>query len=122
MKILLPVTNAKHVGVRPLIDRDEIPQIFEVLKKREISVVSASWNKRYREYKDKIKSGSIYELAEVFRNLYLIQTAKNLSFGEKKMLEMARSLMVKEISLVTGISEAEVEEMIYQSMNDNYSK
>jgi CarD family transcriptional regulator len=61
-------------------------------------------------------------LAEVFRNLYLIQTAKNLSFGEKKMLEMARSLMVKEISLVTGISEAEVEEMIYQSMNDNYSK
>jgi CarD family transcriptional regulator len=55
MKILLPVTNAKHVGVRPLIDRDEIPQIFEVLKKREISVVSASWNKRYREYKDQIR-------------------------------------------------------------------
>ncbi|MEJ5299569.1 MAG: CarD family transcriptional regulator [Thermodesulforhabdaceae bacterium] len=117
MKILLPVTNSNHVGIRPLVDQGEIPQIFEVLKKREISVVSSSWNKRYREYREKIKSGSIYELAEVFRNLYLTQTVKNLSFGEKKMLDMAKSLIVKEISLVTGNSEDTVEEMIYQLLD-----
>lgn len=116
MKIMLPVGNTGNVGIRPLISQEEIEQVFDILKKREISVAASTWNKRYREYMDKIKSGSIYDLAEVFRNLYLIQSEKNLSFGEKKMLEMAKSLMVKEIALVTGVSESEAEEMIYRSI------
>jgi len=122
MKILLPVTNAKHVGVRPLIDRDEIPQIFEVLKKREISVVSASWNKRYREYKDKIKSGSIYELAEVFRNLYLIQTAKKPFFWREEDARNGKVAYGEGNFLGHRNFGSQVEEMIYQSMNDNDSK
>ncbi|MCX7823043.1 MAG: CarD family transcriptional regulator [Syntrophobacterales bacterium] len=116
MKIMLPLGNTSNIGIRPLINKEEIHQVFDVLKKREISVVASTWNRRYKEYMDKIRSGSIYDLAEVFRNLYLIQLEKNLSFGEKKMFDMAKSLMVKEIALVAGISESEVEEMVYRLM------
>lgn len=116
MKIMLPIGNTGNIGVRPLISREEIQQVFNILRKKEMPVTATTWNKRYKEYMDKIKSGSIYDLAEVFRNLYLIQSEKNLSFGEKKMLETAKSLMVKEIALVTGVSEAEAEEMVYRSM------
>lgn len=116
MKIMLPIGNAENVGVRHLIDKAEVSKVFETLSKKEITVVSSNWNKRYREYMSKIRSGSIYELAEVFRSLYLTQAEKNLSFGERKMLETAKSLIVKEIALVTGISESEVEAMVHRSV------
>lgn len=116
MKIMLPIGNAGSIGVRPLIDKEEVDKVFETLRKKEISVVASNWNKRYREYMDKIRSGSIYELAEVFRSLYLMQSEKNLSFGERKMLETAKSLIVKEIALVIGATEQEVESMIDRSV------
>ncbi len=112
MKIMVPIGNIKTVGIRPLIGKDEVPKIFEVLEKREMPSSPVPWNKRYREYMEKIKSGSIFEIAEVFRDLNLIQSDKHLSFGERKMLEVARTLMVKELSIVMGLSEDEVDNML----------
>ncbi len=112
MKIMLPVGNTKSIGIRPLIGKEDIRKVFEIFERREISVVASTWNKRYREYMDKIKSGSIFELAEVLRDLHLIQVEKSLSFGEKKMLETARALIVKEIALVAEISESDADEMV----------
>jgi CarD family transcriptional regulator len=108
MKIMIPVQNADSVGLRPLIGRDEIPSVYEILKTREISVNSATWNRRYREYMEKIKTGSVFELAEVLRDLSVLKEEKELSFGERKMLDTARSLLVKELSIIQDITEESV--------------
>ncbi len=114
MRIMVPVQNADNVGVRQLIAKKDVPKVFEILKKREISVSASTWNKRYREYMEKVKSGSIFELAEVFRDLNLLKEDKTLSFGERKMLDATKSLIVKEIALVESESEEAVEKKIYE--------
>ncbi len=114
MKIMVPVQNADSVGVRQLITQKDVPKVFEILRKREISVNASTWNKRYREYMDKVKTGSIFELAEVFRDLNLIKEDKTLSFGERKMLDATKALIVKEIALVENESEEAIEKKIYE--------
>lgn len=110
MIIMIPSSNAANVGLRQIIDQDEVSKIFSILKKRDISVNgNQTWNRRYRDYMDKIKSGSVFEVAEVYRNLSTIQKDKELSFGERKMLDTARSLLVKEISLAKNMKEEDVE-------------
>ncbi|HEY4769100.1 MAG TPA: CarD family transcriptional regulator, partial [Myxococcales bacterium] len=74
-----------------------------------ISVDSATWNRRYREYMEKIKTGSVFEIAEVLRDLYLLKFDKDLSFGERKMLDTARNLLIKELSLAKGVNEDDIE-------------
>lgn len=112
MKIMIPVGNAESVGLRPLIPPGEIPKVYEILRSREISVSSATWNRRYREYMEKIKTGSVFELGEVLRDLSVLKGEKELSFGERKMLDTARGLLVKELSIIQGISEESVLEEI----------
>lgn len=112
MKIMIPVGNAESVGLRPLITPGEIPKVYEILRSREISVSSATWNRRYREYMEKIKTGSVFELGEVLRDLSVLKGEKELSFGERKMLDTARGLLVKELSIIQGISEESVLEEI----------
>ena len=110
MIIMIPSSNAANVGLRQIIDQDEVSKIFSILKKRDISVDgNQTWNRRYREYMDKIKSGSVFEVAEVYRDLTTIKQDKELSFGERKMLDTARSLLVKEISLAKNMKEEDVE-------------
>lgn len=118
-KIMVPVQNAKNVGVRQLIDRDVIPKILDILKKKELSVNASTWNKRYREYMEKVKSGSIFDMAEVFRDLNLIKDDKTLSFGERKMLDTTKSFLVKEIALVEDKPEEEIERKLYECFDDN---
>ncbi len=108
MKIMIPVANADTVGLRPLIGTGEIPAVYEILKTREISVNSATWNRRYREYMEKIKTGSIFELAEVLRDLTVLKEEKELSFGERKMLDTARNLLIKELSIIQDQDEGVV--------------
>ena len=84
--------------------------MFDILKERDIPPDNQTWNRRYREYMDKIKSGSVYEIAEVLRDLSLLKFEKELSFGERKMLDTAKSLLVKELSLAQKIKEEDVEE------------
>ncbi len=112
MKIMIPVCNADAVGLRRLIALDEIRRVYEILESREISVNGATWNRRYREYMEKIKTGSIFELAEVLRDLTVLKEDKDLSFGERKMLDTARTLMIRELAIVQGMGEDQVESTI----------
>jgi CarD family transcriptional regulator len=112
MKIMIPVQNADMVGLRPLINSGDVPKVYEILQSREISVNSATWNRRYREYMEKIKTGSIYELAEVLRDLTVLQEDKELSFGERKMLETARALLITEVAIAKGVEEDHISQEI----------
>jgi CarD family transcriptional regulator len=87
------------------------------LKQKDISVDSATWNRRYREYMEKIKTGSVFEIAEVLRDLYLLKFDKDLSFGERKMLDTARNLLIKELSLAKGVNEDDIETDLKQIFN-----
>lgn len=107
-KIMVPIQNAKQVGLRHPIREKEIRQIFAILKERVITFDHQTWNRRYRGFMDKIKTGSVYDVAEVMRDLYRLQAEKALSFGERRMLETARMLIVKEIA----ISRAKGEDLV----------
>lgn len=100
MRVMVPKRNAASVGLRPVITRDEAVDVITILKDRAaVKTDHQTWNRRYREYMEKIKTGSIYEIAEVLRDLYWIKTEKELSFGEKNMLDNARKLLIKELNL-----------------------
>jgi CarD family transcriptional regulator len=101
MKIMVPKNNAKNVGLRAVIKEEDASKVIEILQKKDVKIDKQTWNRRYREYTEKIKTGSIYEIAEVLRDLYVLNSDKELSFGERKMLNMARSLLLKELTLAT---------------------
>jgi CarD family transcriptional regulator len=107
-KIMVPVTNATAVGLRQVINDEEINEIFDILKERTIAFDNQTWNRRYRGFMDKIKTGSIYDVAEVLRDLYRLKTDKQLSFGERRMLDTARGLIVKEIAIARAQTEENV--------------
>ena len=104
MIIMIPTTNVDHVGLRDIIAKTELPKLFTILKKRDVILDSQTWNRRYRDYMEKIKTGSVFEVAEVYRDLLILRYDKELSFGERKMLDTARTLLVKEISLSKEIT------------------
>jgi CarD family transcriptional regulator len=108
MTIMVPTNNIENVGLRGLIDQKNIPSIFEVLGAPAVAGKIASWSRRQREYQDKLKSGDLHEVAEVLRELYLISDRKDLSYGEKKVLEQARRLLVTEVALSQGAEESAV--------------
>jgi CarD family transcriptional regulator len=91
MKIMIPIPNASAVGLRELIESTDIPKVYDILKTREISINGGTWNRRYRGYMD-----------------------KKLSFGERKMLDTARGLLLKELSIVCEVSENDLEEEILE--------
>ncbi len=109
MIIMIPTGNVINVGLREIIDRNEVPKLYSILKKRDVVIYNQTWNRRYREYTDKIKTGSVFEVAEVYRDLLILKLEKDLSFGERKMLDTARNLLVKEISLAKKVEEKEIE-------------
>ena len=111
-KILVPVSNANAGGLRQVISEQEIREIFDILKERTIGFDTQTWNRRYRGFMDKIKTGSIYDVAEVLRDLYRLKANKQLSFGERRMLDTARSLIVKEIAIARGQTEGHVKDEI----------
>jgi CarD family transcriptional regulator len=109
---MVPTTNVKNVGLREVIDEDQVDIVYEILGERDISIDNQTWNRRYREYMDKIRTGSIYEIAEVLRDLMLLRFQKELSFGERKMLDTARNLIVKELAIAEDLTEQEIAEKI----------
>jgi len=111
MIVMVPTDNAKNVGLRDIISENEVPKIYSILRKRNNNVKKLgkkTWNRRYREHMEKIKTGSIYDVAEVYRDLTILGREKELSFGEKKLLNTAKSLLIKEISLAKKVDEEEV--------------
>ena len=106
MLIMIPTRNVESVGLRDLIDEKEIPKVYEVIKTKSDSTTdNQTWNRRYREYMDKIKTGSLFDVAEVFRDLSLLKLTKDLSFGERKLFDTAQILLVKELSTAQNTDE-----------------
>lgn len=99
MRVMVPKNNVSGVGLRPIISKVEAARVLSILNEKEVKVDTQTWNRRYREYMEKIKTGSVYEIAEVLRDLFLLKVDKELSHGERNMLERARSLLLKELTL-----------------------
>ncbi|MFA7466712.1 MAG: CarD family transcriptional regulator [Desulfotomaculaceae bacterium] len=111
MKVMIPVTNYKDVGLRQVIDGDGVSRVFRILSEQCTSM-SSNWNRRYRANLEKIKSGNVYEVAEVVRNLITRDKEKGLSSGERKMLESARQILISELVLATEMNEDKTKSMI----------
>ncbi|MFB3924802.1 MAG: CarD family transcriptional regulator [Syntrophales bacterium] len=112
MRIMIPLNSAKSVGLREVISEKEIPKIYEILRDKEVTIDKQTWNKRYRDYLEKIKTGSVYEVARVLRDLCILKNDKDLSFGERKMMDTAKNLLIKEISVACRKEETKIEEDI----------
>jgi len=108
MTIMIPTTNIDVVGLREVIPPMEIPKVFQILKEKRISIDIQTWNRRYREYMEKINGGSIFSIAEVLRDLQVLKLEKNLSFGERKILDTAKNLLVKELAVARDCKESEI--------------
>ena len=105
MVIMIPTSNVESVGLRELIPETEVPEVYKVMKEKAQGSDNQTWNRRYREYMDKIKTGSIYDVAEVFRDLFQLKLEKDLSFGERKLLDTAQNLLVQELSMAKDVDE-----------------
>jgi CarD family transcriptional regulator len=116
MTVMVPVTNVENVGIRELIDEKGIDKVLGILKERSVAVDNQTWNRRYREYMEKIKSGSAFEIAEVLRDLNILKRGKELSFGERKMYDTARNLLVNEIATSKKFDRKDVEKMLLEAM------
>jgi CarD family transcriptional regulator len=115
--IMIPMNNVGQVGLRRIMDAKSVRSIYKILRSRDTGVDPQPWNRRYRQYMDKLKSGSPFEIAEVLRNLLHLKGEKVLSFGERKMLDTARSLLVKEISIARSVTEEVVEADLRRFLN-----
>lgn len=109
MVIMIPTNNVESVGLREVIQEEEIPEIYSVLKQKKEDIFdNQTWNRRYKEYMDKIKTGSLYDVAEVFRDLFVLKLAKDLSFGERKLLDTARGLLLRELCIARDADETAI--------------
>jgi CarD family transcriptional regulator len=104
-KIKVPLTQVKKVGLRRIIDQKTANKVYEVLRDRDVVIDNQTWNRRLREYTQKIKTGSVFEIAKVIRDLSVIKSDKELSSSEKQMFDTAQGLLVKEISIAKSSPE-----------------
>lgn len=111
VKVMVPTAKAEEIGVRNIIDKSSADKVIGVLEQDE-TVMDKNWNKRYRDNMDKMKSGDIYEVADVVRNLSFKQKEKGLSTGEKKMLSNAKQILVSELVLAEQASQDEIENLV----------
>lgn len=123
MLVTVPLSKAKEIGLRPLIDGVTAKQVYQKLCcKEDVNgskkcTSGGTWNRRHRDYMAKLKTGSIFDIVEVFKELTELQSRKNLSFGEKKLYEQVRKLLVKELAFCEGCSEDAIFSRIKSIMN-----
>ncbi|HMA59934.1 MAG TPA: CarD family transcriptional regulator [Halanaerobiales bacterium] len=118
MRVMIPVHKVEEIGIRDVIDEEEAENVFHLLK-GEKSKMSQNWNRRYRANMEKLKTGDIYEVVEVVRNLTIRDMEKGLSTGEKKMLSNARKILISELVLAKDMSEEVVVEKIDNILENN---
>ncbi len=111
MKVMIPVDNGNNIGLRSVIDAGEVIRVLSVLKERDTTMYN-DWNRRYRAHMEMIKSGNIFEVAEVVKNLILRDKEKGLSTGERKMLDNAKKILVSELVLADDSEEEKIEEIL----------
>ncbi len=107
MTVMVP--SEKKDGLRELVTDDEISEVFCLLTDHEIKVDNSTWNRRHRDYLAKVKTGSLMEIADVLRSLFLLKNVKKLSFGERKMMDQCKELIIKEIAITTGEAELSID-------------
>lgn len=106
MVIMIPTRNVESVGLRDVIKEADIPEVYRIMKEnRDSPIDNQTWNRRYREYMEKIKTGCLHDVAEVFRDLYLLKLNKDLSFGERKLYDTAQGLLIRELSTAKNTDE-----------------
>ena len=110
MTIMVPTD--KKDGIRELVTEGEISQVYTLLKNHNVKVDNSTWNRRHRDYMAKVKTGSLLEIADVLRSLFLLKTTKKLSFGERKMLDQCKELIVKEIAISSGNQEQDIDKTV----------
>ena len=121
VKVMIPTAKAEEVGVRNIIDKQSAEKVFKILSEDETEM-EKNWNKRYRDNMDKMKSGDIYEVADVVRNLSFKQKEKGLSTGEKKMLNNAKQILVSELVLAEHASQEEVENLVENKITNSFEE
>ena len=120
IKVMIPTKNAEMIGVRDVIGNETAQGVLDVLSKN-TNIVTSNWNKRYRDNMEKMKSGDIYEVAEVVRSLTFKQKEKGLATGEKKMLSNARQILVSELVLAEATDKENVEQMINDKIEESFT-
>jgi CarD family transcriptional regulator len=108
MTIMIPRDQVETVRLRGVIRKIDVAKVIHILKDRDVTIDNQTWNRRYREYMEKINTGSIYEIAEVLRDLHLLRAEKELSFGERKIMDVAKNLLVKELAIARDVKESDV--------------
>lgn len=121
VKVMVPTNKAEQIGVRNIIDKTSAEKVFEILEEDETEM-SANWNKRYRDNMEKMKSGNIYEVADVVRNLSFKQKERGLSTGEKKMLLNAKQILVSELVLTERSSYEEMENIVDNKISQSFKE
>ena len=121
VKVMVPTAKAEEIGVRNIIDKDSAEKVFRVLESDETEM-SMNWNKRYRDNMEKMKSGDIYKIADVVRNLSFKKKEKGLSTGEKKMLNNAKQILVSELVLTEHSTQDEIEKMVDSKISTSYEE
>ena len=118
---MVPTEKAVEIGVRNVIDKNDVSKVLNILEEDETEM-SDNWNKRYRDNMDKMKSGDIYEVADVVRNLSFKQKEKGLSTGEKKMLNNAKQILISELVLAEHVSQSEIEKIVDNKINVSFEE
>ena len=111
MKVMIPINNVEGIGIRDIINRKDADEVFESFSERS-NEQSANWNKRYRENMIKIKSGNVFEVADVVKSLIIREKNKGLSTGERKMLNSAKQILISELVLAKNMNPMDVEDLI----------
>ncbi len=112
MRVMVPRTSAQAAGLRPVMSSKEADKVLETMKAREVAVDLQPWSRRFRAYTEMIKSGSPHEVAKVLRDMYRLKFDKELSFGERRLLDQAKSLLLKELAAAKGMTEAALQERV----------
>ena len=112
---MVPVDNTEEVGLREVIAADEVDDVFEVLRKKEARMPT-NWSRRFKNHAEKLKSGDVYEVAEVVRNLSQRDSEKGVSAGEKRMLAKARQILVSELIFALDVSPEEAEAKLDEAL------
>src|ERR671924_1141377 len=118
MTVMVPTTNAARAGLRRVIDEDTVKKVLAVLQD-ECSEMPKNWNRRFKHNRDKIKTGDIYELAEVVRNLAIREAEKGLSTGEKQMFTRAKKILASELMYALEMNEEQVEDHLYSLLTES---
>lgn len=118
MKLMIPVDNVNNIGLRNIIDNSAVEKVYEILKQGAV-LNDSNWNKRYRDNMVKMKTGDIFEVAQVVRDLTYRDREKGLSTGEKKMLVSAKQMLVSEIALSTNSDGKGIQEYLDNIINED---